>query len=55
MKIGIIGSGNVGAAAANAMVLRGIGREIVLVDLNTKRVRLVASAEVVRAAINNLS
>jgi L-lactate dehydrogenase len=37
MKIGIVGSGLVGATAAYAMVMRGIGREIVLVDLNEKR------------------
>ena len=36
-KIGIVGSGNVGATAAYAMVMRGVGREIVLVDLNTAR------------------
>jgi L-lactate dehydrogenase len=37
MKIGIIGSGMVGSTAAYAMVMRGIGRELVLVDLNTRR------------------
>lgn len=37
MKIGIIGSGLVGSTAAYAMVMRGVGREIVLVDLNQKR------------------
>lgn len=42
MKIGIVGSGMVGSAAANAMVLRGVGREIVLVDLNTKRAQAEA-------------
>jgi len=36
-KIGIVGSGFVGSAAAYAMVMRGVGREIVLVDLNRKR------------------
>ena len=34
MKIGIIGAGNVGATAAFAMTLRGVGSEIVLVDKN---------------------
>ncbi len=34
MKIGIIGVGQVGATAAYAMTLRGIGSEIVLVDHN---------------------
>jgi L-lactate dehydrogenase len=37
MKIGIVGSGLVGATAAYAMLMRGIGREIVLVDKNTAR------------------
>lgn len=41
MKIGIVGSGLVGATAAYAMVMRGIGRQILLVDLNSER----ASAE----------
>jgi L-lactate dehydrogenase len=34
MKIGIVGVGQVGATAAYAMALRGIGSEIVLVDHN---------------------
>lgn len=37
MKIGIIGSGFVGATAAYALVMRGVGREIVLVDANKSR------------------
>ena len=37
MKIGIIGTGNVGATAAYALLMQGIGREIVLVDLDRKR------------------
>ena len=36
MKIGIVGAGMVGASAAYAMVMRGVGGEIVLVDLDTK-------------------
>ncbi len=36
-KIGIIGSGFVGSTAAYAMVMRAVGREIVLVDLNRAR------------------
>lgn len=42
MKVGIVGSGNVGAGAANAIVLRGVAREIVLVDINTKRAQAEA-------------
>jgi len=37
MKIGIVGTGLVGSASAYAMVMRGIGREIVLVDRDEKR------------------
>ncbi len=37
MKIGIVGCGFVGATAAYALVLRGTGREIVLVDRNQAR------------------
>lgn len=36
-KIGIIGAGNVGAAIANALVLRNIGREIVLYNRDIKK------------------
>jgi L-lactate dehydrogenase len=42
MKIGIIGSGLVGSTAAYAMLMRGVGREIVLVDLDTKRAQAEA-------------
>jgi L-lactate dehydrogenase len=34
MKIGIVGAGAVGSTAAYAMVLRGVGSEIVLIDRN---------------------
>lgn len=42
-KIGVIGSGFVGATAAYAMVMRGVGREIVLVDLNRARAEAEAN------------
>jgi len=42
MKIGIVGSGVVGSTAAYAMVMRGVGREIVLVDKNIKRAQAEA-------------
>lgn len=42
MKIGIIGSGNVGSTAAYAMIMRGVGREIVLVDRNMDRAQAEA-------------
>jgi len=37
MKTGIVGSGFVGATAAYALVMRGVGRRVVLVDLNKAR------------------
>jgi L-lactate dehydrogenase len=43
MKIGIIGSGLVGSTAAYAMVMRGVGRRIVLVDIDQKRAQAEAS------------
>jgi L-lactate dehydrogenase len=43
MKIGIVGCGFVGATAAYAMVMSGIGRELVLVDLNRKRAEAEAA------------
>jgi len=42
MKIGVVGSGMVGATAAYAMVMRGVGRTIVLVDLDKKRAQAEA-------------
>lgn len=42
MKIGIIGSGLVGSTAAYAMVMNGVGREIVLIDKNTLRAQAEA-------------
>lgn len=43
MKIGIVGSGLVGSTAAYAMVMSGVGREIVLVDKNTQRAEAEAN------------
>ncbi len=37
MKVGIVGTGYVGAAAAYALVLRGSCRELVLIDRNEKK------------------
>lgn len=37
MKTGIVGSGFVGATAAYALVMRGVGRRLVLVDMNRAR------------------
>lgn len=37
MKVGIVGCGFVGSTAAYAMVMAGIGREIVLIDRDQKR------------------
>lgn len=43
MKVGIVGSGSVGATAAYAMVMGGVGREIVLVDKDKKRAEAEAA------------
>ncbi len=37
MKTGIVGAGMVGATAAYALVMRGVGRDIVLVDKSSQR------------------
>jgi L-lactate dehydrogenase len=37
MKVGIVGSGMVGATAAYAIVMQGVAREVVLVDINQAR------------------
>jgi L-lactate dehydrogenase len=37
MKVGIVGCGMVGSASAFALVMQGVGREIVLVDANRAR------------------
>src|SRR5689334_10559348 len=42
MKIGVVGAGLVGATAAYALVMRGIGREVVLVDKNLARAQAEA-------------
>lgn len=43
MKIGIVGCGMVGSASAFALVMHGVGREIVLVDLDRKRAEAEAN------------
>src|SRR5262249_18420934 len=49
MKVGIVGSGFVGATAGYALVMQGVGREIVLVDKNTARA--AAEADDIRHAV----
>jgi len=49
MKVGIVGTGFVGSTAAYAMVMRGVGREIVLVDQNAARA--AAEADDIRHAV----
>lgn len=49
MKVGIVGSGFVGATAAYALVMQGVGREVVLVDLNTARAQ--AECDDIRHAV----
>ncbi|MEM7797562.1 MAG: L-lactate dehydrogenase [Chloroflexota bacterium] len=43
MKIGIVGAGMVGSTAAYALVMSGIGREVVLVDLDVSRAEAEAN------------
>jgi L-lactate dehydrogenase len=49
VKVGIVGSGFVGATAGYALVMQGVGREIVLVDKNAGRA--VAEADDIRHAV----
>lgn len=49
MKVGIVGSGFVGATAAYALVMQGVGREVVLVDKNANRAD--AEADDIRHAV----
>src|SRR4051812_14996074 len=49
MKVGIVGAGFVGATAGYALVMRGVGREIVLVDKNAARA--AAEADDLRHAV----
>ncbi len=42
MKVGIVGTGLVGATAAYALIMRGLGSEIVLVDVNVRRAQAEA-------------
>jgi L-lactate dehydrogenase len=37
VKVGVVGAGFVGAASANALVLRGVATEVVLVDLDERK------------------
>ena len=43
MKVGIVGCGMVGSASAFALVMKGVGREIVLVDINPARAQAEAN------------
>jgi L-lactate dehydrogenase len=49
MKVGIVGCGYVGATAAYALVMQGVGREVVLVDKNSERAN--AEADDIRHAV----
>jgi L-lactate dehydrogenase len=49
MKVGIVGSGYVGATAGYALVMQGVGREVVLVDKNAARAE--AEADDIRHAV----
>lgn len=43
MKIGVVGSGLVGSTAAYALLMRGIGNDIILIDINEARAQAEAS------------
>jgi len=43
MKVGVIGAGRVGSACAFALVMRGVAREVVLVDRSRARAKAVAT------------
>src|SRR5689334_18936186 len=43
MKVGIVGCGMVGSTSAYALVMSGVGRELVLVDLNRARAEAEAN------------
>jgi L-lactate dehydrogenase len=43
MKVGIVGCGMVGSTSAFALVMRGVGREVVLVDMNQDRAKAEAN------------
>lgn len=49
MKVGVVGCGFVGATAAYSLVMDGVGREIVMVDLDQKRAH--AEADDIRHAV----
>jgi L-lactate dehydrogenase len=49
MKVGVVGTGFVGSTAAYTLVMRGVGREIVLVDKN--EARAAAEADDIRHAV----
>jgi L-lactate dehydrogenase len=49
MKIGVVGCGMVGSTSAFALVMSGVGREVVLVDVN--RTRAVAEANDIYHAV----
>jgi L-lactate dehydrogenase len=49
MKVGIVGSGFVGATAGYALVMKGVGREIILVDKDSARA--AAEADDIRHAV----
>jgi L-lactate dehydrogenase len=54
MKIGVIGAGAVGSACLLSSILRGIAREIVVVDLNRKRAKAVVTDLQYGAALSSV-
>jgi malate/lactate dehydrogenase len=52
MKIGVVGCGMVGSSVAFALVMNGVGREIILVDIS--RARAEAEANGIASAVARL-
>jgi L-lactate dehydrogenase len=50
MKVGIVATGMLGSTAAYALVMRGVGREIVMVDINTERAEAIKGLDAEAAA-----
>ena len=54
MKIGVVGCGMVGATSAYPLVMSGVGREIVLVDVNRARAEAEAN-DIYDAVVLNIA
>ena len=53
MKVGIIGAGFVGSTTAYTLAIKGLVRDIVLVDINTDKANAEAMDVIHAAALNS--